>query len=121
MSFFTLVNRTSKVLHGVWDGRHYDIPLGKSQFPQIQAEKFREQNPVMGSEDPRTLEKQYLIGIEEHNDDCSPIEQTTSMTLQDLSDKIKSGELRIVKGNGLYNPYTDKATPLPFDANFVKP
>lgn len=124
MQYVTLVNRTSKILKGTWDGRHYDLAPGKHSFPEVQAMKFRDQNPVMGSEDPATLEKRYLIGIEEHSDDCSPIEQSTSMTLQDLSDKIKSGELQIVKGNGLYRPAIDSSSPLsiggPVSSSFVK-
>lgn len=119
--FVTLINRSSKTLQGTWDGKHFELTPGKHSFPEIQAQKFKDQNPVMGSEDPRTLQKQYLIGIEEHGDDCSPIEQTEAITLQDLSAKIASGELRVVKGNGLYNPYVDKASPLPIDSAFVKP
>lgn len=121
MQFVTLINRTSKSLQGVWDGKHYDLKPGKHSFPEVQALKFRDQNPIMGSENPRTLQKQYLLGIEEHGDDCTPVEQSESMTLEDLSAKLKSGELRVVQGNGLYNPFRDGAAPMPLDSNFVKP
>lgn len=121
MQFVTLVNRSSKTLRGTWDGKHFDITPGKHSFPEIQAIKFKEQNPIMGSEDPRTLMKQYLIGIEELGDDCTPVEQSDAITLEDLSKKIQSGELRVVKGNGLYNPNRDGAPPLPNESSFVKP
>jgi hypothetical protein len=124
MQLVTLVNRSSKTLKGVWDGRPYDIAPGKHSFPDIQASKFQEQNPIMGTEDPYTLQKQYLIGIIEHGDDCSPVEQSDHLTLQDISGKLKSGELRIVPGNGLYRPATDKTNPFatggPIDTSFVK-
>ena len=119
----TLVNRTSKMLKGTWDGRHYEIMPGKHEFAELKAMKFRDQNPVMGSENPYDLSKQYLMGIVEHGDDVGPIEQSDSISLQDLSEKIKSGEYKIVKGNGLYRPATDApAMPaLTSDLNFVKP
>lgn len=120
MEYVVLVNRTSKILQGTWDGRHHDIAPGKHSFPRIQAEKFRVQNPVMGSEDPRTLQCEYLIGIEENNDDCSPIEQTPALTRENLAVSGKSYE--IVRGNGLYQPAIDSSAPLPVDGQgFVKP
>lgn len=79
MQVVTIVNRTSKDLEGIWDGRHYTIPVGKSSYPVVQAEAFKRQNPVMGSEDPRTLQVDYLIGIEDYKDPCDPIEQSNSV------------------------------------------
>jgi hypothetical protein len=111
--FVTLVNRSSKTLQGTWDGRHYDITPGKHEFSRIKAEKFMEQNPIMGSEDKYSNQKLYLIGIVENGDDCSPIEQSKAISLEDLSDKIKSGELKVVTGNGLYSPRVDASAPLP--------
>ena len=114
---FTLVNRTSKTLEGVWDGRHYDIAPGKHAFPEIQALKFKEQNPLMGSEDYRTGQKEYLIGIEELNDDCSPIEQSDEPELMKRQDKAA---VQVVKGKaGLYA--TERHASLPLDSNFVNP
>lgn len=116
-SIFTLVNRTSKILTGVWDGRHYDLKPGKHAFPEIQALKFKDQNPLMGSEDVRTGQRDYLIGIEELNDDCSPIEQSNEIELQKREDK---STIKVVKGkSGLYAE--ERHASLPLDSNFVKP
>lgn len=79
--FLTIVNRTQKALEGTWDGRHYKIPPGRSQYPQIQAEKFKAQNPVMGSGSDDLDGLDYLIGIEEYNDPITPLEQSTSKEL----------------------------------------
>lgn len=116
MEYVTLVNRSSKVLKGTWDGRHYELAPGKHSFPRVQAEKFRDQNPIMGTEDPRTLFKQYLIGIVENGDDCSPIEQSEAITLQPLDTENK----KVVRGNGLYSQ-VDRTAGLPVENAFVKP
>lgn len=117
MEYVTLVNRSSRTLKGTWDGRQYELKPGKHSFPEIMAIKFKEQNPIMGSEDPYTLVKDYLIGIEELGDNCDPVEQTDAISLSaDTIAKIKSGELRIIKGNGLYAPRGADASPSPFDS-----
>ncbi len=127
MEYVTLVNRSSKNLEGVWDGRHYELAPGKHSFPRVQAEKFVAQNPVMGSEDPYTLEKLYLIGIEENGDDCSPIEQTASIELMNRRQMPNAGIVEVIKGNGMYAPHGVDATapPVrvggPVDTSFVKP
>lgn len=108
---FTLVNRTSKTLKGTWDGQHYDIGPGKHAFPEMQALKFKDQNPIMGTEDPYNLQMKYLIGIEEYNDDCSPIEQSKAITRGAISPNE-----RVVPGKkGLYS---EIRAPLPLDATF---
>lgn len=71
----TLVNRSSKTLYGTWDGRSYPIAPGKHEFPDYKAAKFKDQNPVMGSEDVRTGHVDYLLGIVEEGDPIDPIEQ----------------------------------------------
>lgn len=120
----TLVNRTTKTLKGTWNGRQHNIEPGiKYQFTRQQAEKFRDQNPQMGTYNKYTGEMKYLIGIEENGDDCSPVEQTEAVSLEDLAGKIASGELRVVAGNG-YLTAADRgaATPLPTDGTgFMKP
>lgn len=73
--FVTLVNRSSKDLIGTWDGKHTIIKPGKHEFPDYKAFKFKDQNPVMGSEDVRTGHVDYLIGIVEEGDPLDPIEQ----------------------------------------------
>jgi hypothetical protein len=101
MNYVTLVNRSSKTLTGTWDGRSYAITPGKNAFPEIMAKKFKDQNPVMGSEDPYSLERQYLCGIEEDNDDCSPIEQSSAKTLLDVS-KLPNSKVVETSAGGLY-------------------
>lgn len=121
MNFVTLVNRSSKTLHGVWDGKHYDITPGQHQFPEIQALKFKEQNPIMGSEDPYTLQKEYLIGIVEHHDDISPVEQTSAIERWNRSKLIGAKPVEVVKGNGLYAPSIDGKSNLPTDGPGFEP
>lgn len=113
--YVTLVNRSSKVLKGTWDGKHYDIQPGSHQFPEIQALKFKEQNPIMGSEDPYTLQKEYLIGIVEHKDDISPTEQTESIERWNRSKLVGAKPVEVVKGNGIYTPSLDAPNRLPTD------
>lgn len=125
MTYVTLVNRSSKTLHGTWDGRHYDIAPGTHMFPETMAMKFREQNPLMGSEDPYTLQKKYLIGIVEMQDDCSPIEQSDKVEIWDRSKMAAHKQnVEVVHGEGLYSPARDGRANLPADATgttFTKP
>ncbi len=80
--FVTVVNRTSKDLKGTWNGRPYDIPAnGERQLPKKVALAIRFQNPIMGAGSPMedwNVKAQYLIGIRECGDDCSPVEQTSA-------------------------------------------
>ena len=116
----TLVNRTSKPLQGTWDGFHTQIAPGKHSFPVFQAEAYRRQNPIMGSEDPRTGEMQYLVGIEEQGDDCTPIEQSKAIERWDRSLMSQSKPTEVVPGvTGIYSA-RDVAQTLPSDTNFVK-
>jgi hypothetical protein len=72
MQYVTLVNRSTKTLSGTWDGREYKIPPGKNSFPSAMAEKFKLQNPIKGTQDPYSLDCQYLLGIVELNDPIDP-------------------------------------------------
>ena len=119
MQYVTLVYRTSKTLQGTWDGRHYDITPGKHAFPEIQALKFREQNPLMGSENPFTLEKQYLIGIEEKGDDCSSLEQSNKIELLDREPLGNADKVMVIKGHGIYSPKSDGGKPFSPNTGFV--
>ena len=80
--FVTVVNRTSKPLKGTWNGRPYDIPAnGEVHLPKKVALAVRFQNPIMGRGTPMedwNVRSEYLIGIRECGDDCSPIEQTNA-------------------------------------------
>jgi len=129
MEYVTLVNRSSKTLEGVWDGRHYDLKPGKHSFPEAMAMKFKDQNPIMGTEDPMSLQRQHLIGIEEFGDNCSPIEQSTAPVMNaGTLEKIRKGELILVRADHPFNRIVDSA-PSPFavasdgktDTSFVKP
>jgi len=119
MRIVTLVNRTSKTLHGTWDGKHYDLAPGKHAFPEFQAMKFKEQNPLMGSEDPYSLQKQYLLGIEDIGDDISPIEQSDARELFDRKKLNIRGPVTIVTNGGLYQ--TEAHSSLPLENAFVIP
>lgn len=124
MNYVTVVNRSSKILKGTWDGRHYDIAPGSHMFPETMAMKFRDQNPIMGSEDPYTLQKQYLIGIIEMKDDCTPIEQSDKVEIWDRSKMSPQKQnVQVVHGEGLYSPQRDGKATLPLDgsSNFTKP
>lgn len=100
----TLVNRSSKTLFGTWDGRSYAITPGKHEFPDYKALKFKDQNPVMGSEDVRTGHVDYLLGILEEGDDISPIEQSAAIEKWDRRTLGSARPVEIVPGdNGLYS------------------
>lgn len=112
MEYQTLVNRTKKDLKGTWDGKHYIITPGKNEFPIVQAEAFRRQNPLMGSQDPYTMEMQYLVGIVEQGDDVSPLDAGNAVELMDRSKMVGARPTEVVRGNqtGLY---AGAASPLP--------
>lgn len=110
MRYVTLVNRTSKILNGTWDGKHHNIHPGKNSFPETMANKFKEQNPVMGSQDPYSLELQYLCGIEEDGDDISPIEQSDKIELMDRSKLRNAVPVVVVQGEGLFRPNLERTS-----------
>lgn len=124
--YVTLINRTSKDLVGRYDGRQHTIPAGsRTQWPEHLAYKFKEQNPLMGSENYYDFQKQYLLAIEEYGDDATPIEQSEKQTLLNFeSIVIPSGvKLEVLPGRP-GNPRTDfGAKPSPqivgFEANDV--
>ena len=128
----TFVNRTSKPLVGTWNGLREYIAPGKHSFPLFQAQAYRRQNPIMGSEDPRTGEMKYLVGIEEEGDDCSPltppeatpIDPTTGKPFIERWDRRHLTQARpteIVPGdNGIYSVRDVSSTPLPLSTDFTK-
>lgn len=120
MNLLTIVNRTSKDLKGTWDGRHVTIPPGESAWPVMQAEAFKRQNPVMGSEDPRTGWVDYLIGIKDYKEDCSPIEQSDAIERWNRK-VINLGPVEVVPGKTGVFSGRDVSAGLPLDAKFVKP
>lgn len=119
MELLTIVNRTSKPLKGTWDGRHYTIQPGESAFPMVVAEAFKRQNPVMGSEDPRTGYVDYLIAIKDYKEDCSPVEQSDAIERWDR--KHIPGNTEVVAGKTGVFSGRDVQSTLPLDSKFVKP
>lgn len=115
INFVTLKNRSSKTLTGQFDGKSYNFPPGyEGKWAENIALKFKEQNPVMGSEDWFSGYKQYLMGIVEHGDDLEPVEQTGSKMAWDQSTVMlpPGTQLAIVKGRG-YHPVQDRGNPAP--------
>lgn len=106
MEYVTIVNRTSKDLKGTWDGREYTIKPGKSEFPRMKAEKFKAQNPVMGSLDPRTGYRDFKIGIVENKDPIEPLPEDLKEGVEqwDRSKLTGAKPSEVVPGdNGLYS------------------
>ena len=121
MKYLTVVNRTTKNLQVTWGGKRDPIFPGKNAFPEPIAEAAKRQNPVMGSLDPATGLCKYLVGIEEFEDDCSPIEQTDALQIVDRSKLTHARPTEVVPGdNGIYS-VRDVAQGLPLLSNFVKP
>lgn len=119
--YVNLVNRTSKTLIGTWDGRRYELKPGRHSYPEAMAVKFKEQCPLMGSLDPYSMEREYLIGIEDYSDPITPIEQATAVELLDRSkmDTIaRTAEVLATTVGRLYS--NEKASTLPPDNAFVK-
>lgn len=123
--FVTLVNRTDGVLEGLYDGRTHLIPPGKQEIEKFKAIKFVEQNPVMGSEDPRTGRMIYKLGIPELRMDCSPLKPVDLAPFKGSIEKWDRTKLagarpsEVVPGdNGIYSG-RDVSTALPRDSSFV--
>ena len=73
---YTIVNRTSKKIEGVWDGRHYELaPHESRQFDELICYAFKKQNLQLGSLDPRSGAVTFLVGIKELGDPCDPLKQ----------------------------------------------
>lgn len=101
----TVVNRTSKKLNGCFDGKHYTLPPGEipGRYTYEQALFFRAQNPIMGKSSPLddwNTRSEYLIGIKESGDDCSPTEQTNAPQRWDSD---------LVNGRGRYEVVPSRA------------
>ncbi len=114
-NYVTLKNRTSKSLTGQYDGKQHTFPPGyEGQWPEYIALKFKEQNPVMGTEDYFSGYKEYLLAIVEHNDDTSPIEQTEAIERWDRTSVLlpPGSKLEVIKGRG-YHPIQDRGQPAP--------
>ena len=121
----TVVNRTSKLLHGTYNGRPYDLPPGESRYSLKEARFFRYQNPVMGRGTPLedwSSKAEYLVGIKELGDDCSPMEQTDAPQRWDT--QIMSGNnVEVIRPRGgSYAPEVKQRVAVHNDDGvFVKP
>lgn len=88
MDIVTVKNRSSQRLEGRFDGRPLSLgPHERKSMLANEAEMFKRQNPVMGTEDPQDPigSLQYLIGVEEWGDDCSELEQSEAVERFDRS------------------------------------
>ena len=125
MNFVTVVNRVVRNLQGTWNGRHYDIPIGKSAHPEIIAAAIKRQNPVMGSEDPRTGRMDYLVGIEEWGDPTTPVNEAMYNPIErwDRTKLVGARPTEVVPGdNGLYSLRgVEGAGTLPLNVDFADP
>lgn len=101
----TLVNRSSRALDGMWDGRTYTIQANAEiQVPVTIAEAIKRRNPIMGSDDPHTGQLQYLVGIKEQGDDCTPVEQSKEIELFSSQRLRGAVPVMIIPGiGGLYS------------------
>jgi hypothetical protein len=120
-TYVTLINRTNRNLTGTWNGREYKIVPGKNSFPEAMAVKFKDQNPIFGTQDPFSNDKQYLLGIEEANDPIDSVEQSDKIELLDRS-KFAGAAAEAVpvrtNAGGLYAH--ERQSSLPLDGTFVK-
>lgn len=104
--FVTVVNRTSKVLHGTWDGKPYDIAPGENHLPRIVAIAARYQNPIMGKGTPLedwSIKSEYLLGIVEDGDPIDPIEQTAAPQRWD-SNLVNGPNVEVVRARASFAP-----------------
>jgi len=77
----TLINRTSKPVRAMFDGQRFVFKPGPNPgVPIVVVQYAKDQNPVMGTQDRYEYEgSQYLVGVPEWGDDCSPIEQSDAI------------------------------------------
>ena len=120
----TIVNRTSKLLHGTWDGKPHDLPPGEYRCSRLEALAFRFQNPVMGRGTPLedwASKSEYLIGIVDDGDDISPIEQSSAPQRWD-SGLVNGSNVEVIRPRGGgFSPEQRSILSPAGDEGFVKP
>lgn len=96
--FVTVLNRSSLPIDATWDGRcHTLAPHEEGVFPWAVAEKFKAQNPVMGTEDfTDPLSAQTLAAVKEWHDDATPIEQSDAVERIDRDSIIQEPDSQTV-------------------------
>lgn len=120
METMTVVNRSSKVLKTVWDGKHYEIGPHETQICTAEvARQFKKWNPQMGSLNPQTGAINFLIGIKEDNDPTEPIEQTDAVEVWNRDKLTGARPSEVVPGdNGLYSKQVAWKSPQSQNTNF---
>lgn len=80
MNFFgdtvTIVNRAPWPLNVRWDGKDVTLQPGETPgFPRLAVPYAKNQNPLMGSEDPEDPTRfEYLVGVRgSKKDNCAPL------------------------------------------------
>lgn len=69
-------NRAPIALTVTFDGQSKDIPPGESFLPEVVIPYAKNQNPIMGTQDPHNPHMsgcQYLIGVVGTHDNCEPM------------------------------------------------
>ena len=77
-------NRSAEPIEGVFDGRVYEVPAGKSELNRAVAAAVRNQNPILGTMDPWSgdLGLEHMLAVEAFGDtDFSPREQSDAPEL----------------------------------------
>src|SRR3954471_21954137 len=72
----TVVNRAPVPLTVRFDGQETVIPPGESPLPVVSINYAKNQNPIMGSQDPLNPSlsgARYLIGVKGTRDNCKPL------------------------------------------------
>lgn len=123
MIYVCAVNRSSKPLEALWDGRRYFLTPGDNALPETVALIAKRQNPRMGTASPYVADMcDSLIGIRERGDDCSPLEQSEAKELFDRKQlPLARQQAEVVPGvTGLYGRGSVAANQ-PLDSSFVDP
>lgn len=117
----TVYNRTSKMLHGTWNGRPYDYPPhATTMVPKTVAIASRFQNPVMGRGTPMEdwdSKSEYLLAIIDLGDDATDTEQTLEPQRWDTR-LVNGPNTEIVRARGGFDIIK---SPQPLGSAFVDP
>ncbi len=108
----TVVNRTPIPLTVRFDGQEIVIPIGESPVPALTIPYAKNQNPIMGSQDPLNPSlsgARYLLGVK-GVDNCKPLtkeewtkhcEAASRMDLAELFDDVLLEKEHVeVRGKG---------------------
>lgn len=109
----TVVNRAPIPITARFDGQEIVIPVGESPLPSQTINYAKNQNPIMGSQDPLNPSlsgARYLLGVKGTKDNCTPLTKdewtahcaaASRMDLADLfEDVLLTNEHVEVRGKG---------------------